>query len=44
MDKYKTIQDAKNDGWIPMSCAFPTKYQWYSKDGDQKTKEDLVEN
>jgi hypothetical protein len=45
MKQYKTIREAKEDGWKYVDCAFPTRYNYLRKEGTlQLVKEDeLIE-
>ena len=44
MKKYKTWAEARIDGWILISCAFPTKYNYFMKNGQQKREDELIES
>ena len=42
MEKYKTLADAKKDGWQLIPCAFPTRYNYYRKGGEQRREDELI--
>jgi hypothetical protein len=44
MKKYKTWAEARNDGWNLVPCAFPTKYNYFMKNGQQKREDELIES
>lgn len=44
MPRYKTLKEAKEDGWLLIPCAFPTRYNYYMKNGEQKREDELYDN
>ncbi len=41
---YKSLAEARRDGWELIPCAFPTTYAYYAKPGERNRREDeLVE-
>ncbi len=45
MKFYKSLVEARKDGWAIMPCALPTTYAYYTKDGGNTIKraDELVE-
>ncbi len=39
---YNSLAEAKRDGWILIPCAFPTKYNYYIRNGEQRREDELV--
>jgi hypothetical protein len=39
---YKTIREAKEDGWLLIPSAFPTHHNYYARRGVWKREDDLV--
>lgn len=37
---YRTIAEAKADGWELIPCAFPTRYCYYAKVGERNRRQD----
>lgn len=43
--KYKNATEAREDGWNLISCALPTTYNYYSRNGQvQREDEIFAEN
>lgn len=39
---YNTIQEAKQDGWLLIPCAFPTTHRYYMRHGVQMREDELI--